>query len=171
MPETLYEGRFLRLVRDGHWEFAERTQASGAVAIIALTELRELLFVEQFRIPLQKHTIELPAGLAGDEEGGADEDFSAAARRELLEETGYDAERFENLGEGASSAGLTSETITLFRAHNVRKVQAGGGVGSENIRIHAVPLMQAAEWIAAQVTQGKAVDWKVYAGLFWALRA
>ncbi len=64
--ETLYSGRFLNLVRRGKWEFVERHSATGVVGIVAVTDEGRLLLVEQFRPPLQKQVIELPAGLAGD---------------------------------------------------------------------------------------------------------
>ena len=66
--EVLFEGRWLRLVQRGRWEYAERVHGGGmAVIIIAVTPADEVLFVEQFRIPLGKPTIEMPAGLVGDE--------------------------------------------------------------------------------------------------------
>jgi ADP-ribose pyrophosphatase len=66
-PETMCEGKWLRLVRRGRWEYAERTHADGmAVIIIAATPDDRVLFVEQTRIPLDGKTIEMPAGLVGD---------------------------------------------------------------------------------------------------------
>ena len=81
--QTLCEGTYLRLVKRGHWEYAERTNAGSAVIVIALTPEDKLLFVEQFRIPMNAATIEMPAGLVGDLD--ANDTMEAAARRELLE--------------------------------------------------------------------------------------
>ena len=68
LKTTLYEGDWLRLVRIGHWESCERTHGQGmAVIVIAVTPADEVLFVEQYRIPLGARTIEMPAGLVGDE--------------------------------------------------------------------------------------------------------
>ena len=89
--KTLYAGRWLRLVADGHWEYVTRNRDVEAVAIVAVTDDRQLLLVEQFRIPLGRICIELPAGLVGDDPGHEGEGLDIAASRELLEETGYQA--------------------------------------------------------------------------------
>ena len=86
--ETLYEGQWLRLVRNGRWEYAERTHGNGmAVIIIAVTPDDEVLFVEQYRVPLGRRTIEMPAGLVGDDHDA--DTLESAATRELAEETGW----------------------------------------------------------------------------------
>ena len=87
-PRLLHDGEFLRLVRHGHWEYVQRRAANGAAAIIAVTDARELILVEQYRIPVAANTIELPAGVIGDDPAFASESVEASARRELLEETG-----------------------------------------------------------------------------------
>src|SRR6478736_3769875 len=115
---TLYNGRFLALIKEGHWEYASRTNATGAAIIVAVTDERKLLLVEQYRIPVYARTIELPAGIIGDEPGSSDEAHAEAARRELVEETGFEAGHMAALTHGPSSSGLTSETVTLFHATN-----------------------------------------------------
>src|SRR6476469_7394985 len=88
--EILYEGPWLRLVRRGHWESCERTHGQGmAVIIVACTPQDDVLFVEQYRVPLGARTIEMPAGLVGDDH--ATDTLEDAARRELIEETGWKA--------------------------------------------------------------------------------
>ena len=93
---TAYEGRFLRIVekaitdsrgRKGVWESIERTnvEGRGAVIIIAITTEGELVLEKNWRAPIESYIIEFPAGLT-DVPG---EDEKEAARRELLEETGY----------------------------------------------------------------------------------
>lgn len=166
-PERLYEGRFLSLFRDGRWEFAHRENATGAIAVIAVTPEDKVIFVEQFRPPVGAACIELPAGLVGDEPTDSEEDVVAAARRELEEETGYRAEEMEVLLTGPSSAGLTSEMITLLWASDLEKVGAGGGVDNENIKVHEVPMDEAAEFLQEQAARGKPADFKVYAGLYF----
>ncbi|MBS0584638.1 MAG: NUDIX hydrolase, partial [Proteobacteria bacterium] len=101
--EVLHEGRWLRLLKRGRWEYAERTNPGGAVIIVALTDADRILFVEQWREAVQARTIEMPAGLIGDIAGSHDESAILAAERELLEETGYRAARVEYLMEGPSS--------------------------------------------------------------------
>ena len=112
---TVYEGKYLRMVVRGHWEYVQRTHADGmAVIIIAVTPEDRVLFVEQFRVPLDARTIEMPAGLVGDDH--AHDTLEDAARRELIEETGWQADRVEVLLVGPTSAGMSSERIAFVRA-------------------------------------------------------
>jgi ADP-ribose pyrophosphatase len=169
--QVLAEGEFVRLLRQGRWEYAQRTNTCGAVVIVAVTPEGKLLFVEQYRVPVQARVIELPAGLAGDEPGLEDEPKTNAARRELVEETGYEAQDVVLLTEGPTSAGLTSELVGLYLATGLRRVGPGGGDEGEEIEVHEIELERAADWLADQTAAGKLVDPKVYAGIFFAQRA
>ena len=160
------EGKFLRLVRRGRWEFVERVNATGVVAMVAVTSDDEIVLVEQYRTAVKRRVIELPAGLVGDVDG--DDDFERAAKRELREETGYRAQRVERLVEIPGSAGLTSETTVLYRCRGLRRVAAGGGDETENITVHVLALAQVDSWLARRVRRGALVDAKVYAGLYYA---
>ena len=102
-PVVLANGKHLRFMRKGTWEYADRLGVSGIVGIIAVTGDGKLLLVEQYRPPVNANVIELPAGLAGDEPGRADESLLAAARRELQEETGYLAESLSIVAAGPVS--------------------------------------------------------------------
>ena len=164
---TLYTGKFLALVKEGHWEFADRVNATGAAIIIAVTTEQKVLLVEQYRTPVHARTIELPAGIIGDEPGSTDESIAEAARRELLEETGYAAEHIEAVTTGPSCSGITSERLTLFRALGLRRVGKGGGVANENIQVHEIPLTEIVGWLATKAKTGVLIDPKVYAGLFF----
>lgn len=168
--EVLAEGKFTRLVREGGWEFVERTNVSGIVIIIALTEAGELLLVEQHRPPVGARVVELPAGLAGDIAGQENEALATAAERELLEETGYAARNLQLLTEGPLSAGLTTEIVTVFGARGAVKVGAGGGDHTEDIAVFPVPLANVPAWLEARVASGSMVDPKVYAALWFAER-
>jgi len=168
LPETLAAGRFLRMVRQGRWEYVERHTARGAVAVVAVTDAGELILVEQDRVPLSRRCIELPAGLAGDLDDAADESFAEAARRELLEETGYLAGHIEHLFTVATSPGLTSETIDLYRASQLTQQHAGGGVSHEDITVHLVPVAEAYDWLKRQAAGGMAVDVKTWLGVMLA---
>src|SRR5437763_3303193 len=137
-PELVYEGKHVRLVRRGTWEYVTRKKTTGIVGIIAVTEEGKLLLVEQPRAPIGVNVVELPAGLAGDVAGQEAEELANAAHRELLEETGYAAEKMEFLADGTASAGITDEIISLFRATGLRKVGAGEGDGSEQITLHEI---------------------------------
>jgi ADP-ribose pyrophosphatase len=167
MRIQLYAGKFLSLVQEGHWEYAERVRATGAAIIVAVTEENKLLLVEQYRVPVHARTIELPAGITGDEAGRADEAHAEAARRELLEETGYSAEQIAPLTTGPASSGLTSELVTLFLATGLRRVGPGGGVGHEQITVHEVPLDGVHEWLQARAQAGALIEPKIYAGLYF----
>lgn len=164
--EVIAEGRFLSLIREGHWEYAER-QATGAAVIVAVTPEQKLLLVEQYRIPCHQRVLELPAGIIGDDPASATESHAQAARRELLEETGYDASVIEPLMTGPVSSGLTSELTTFFRATNLRRAGAGGGVAHEKITVHEVPLAELHGWLQAKSQAGVLVDPKVYAGIYF----
>jgi len=162
-------GEHARLVRAEGWEWVERTGVSGIVGIVAITDRGELILVEQYRRAVDRRVIELPAGLAGDVAGQEGEELIAAARRELVEETGYHAGRMVRLAEGPPSAGLCSEVITLFLAIDLQRTGPGGGGESEDIRVYEVELEKADAWLAAAVEQrGVLIDPKVYAGLYFA---
>ena len=164
-PRTVYEGRYQRMVVRGTWEYSERTHAGGLAAIIiAVTPEDRVLFVEQFRVPLQARTIEMPAGLVGDVDAG--ESIEQSAIRELEEETGWTADHAEVLMVGPTSSGASSEKIAFVRATGLRKVGAGGGDASEDITVHEVPRASAAAWLAGKLGQGYELDAKLWAGLW-----
>ena len=167
--DVLGTGRFMRLVsrhrEQGTWEYAERLNVTGIVTIAAGFE-GQIVLVEQFRVPVQRRVIELPAGLAGDLPGTSEESMELAASRELEEETGFHADKWELISTGPTSAGMTTEIISFFRATQLRRVSEGGGDGTEEITVHLVPYAQAPAWLRQQEAAGKMVDAKVFAGLY-----
>lgn len=165
-PELLYEGDWLRLVRRGKWESCERTHGGEglAVIVIAVTPDDEVLFVEQYRVPLGARTIEMPAGLVGDDHD--DDTLQSAARRELIEETGWEPGRVEILLTGPTTSGMSNERIAFARARDLRKVGEGGGVGSEDIVVHRVPRARAPAWLMEMHRAGYELDLKLWAGLW-----
>ena len=165
--QLIAEGRFVRFVNNDGWEYAERKNITGIVAIVATTEDRRWILVEQFRRPVDAPVIELPAGLVGDVQGEERESFEAAAQRELIEETGYRAEKFEFLTEGPVSAGITNEVITFLRARGLEKVASGGGDRHEDIFVHEIPLTESLSRLKRIQKEGVLVDPKVYAALFF----
>lgn len=164
----LAEGKYLRLVQQAGWEFAERNSASGAVVIVAVTDAGKLLLTEQFRIPVGKRVLELPAGLVGDTEGSQDEDWAEAAKRELEEETGYRCRRMTFLTGGPISAGFGNEMLSYYRAWGLSRVSAGGGIEGENIVVHEIPLDRVPAWLRKRELEGVLVDAKIFAGLYFA---
>jgi ADP-ribose pyrophosphatase len=164
-PRVVYEGRYQRMLVRDSWEYSERTHAGGLAAIIiAVTPEDEVLFVEQFRVPLQARTIEMPAGLVGDIDAG--ESIEDSAVRELEEETGWTADHAEVLMIGPTSSGASSEKIAFVRATGLRKVGAGGGDASEDITVHAIPRARAAAWLVEKMAEGYELDAKLWAGLW-----
>lgn len=156
--EVMWQGRFITARRKGRWEFVGRARGIKAAVILAIDDEDHVILVEQYRVPLGKLSMELPAGLIGDEEAHEGEDTTAAAGRELEEETGYHAKRIEVIGEFYSSPGMVSESFTLLRAHGLTKVGPGGGVAGEDITVHRVPLSGIAEAIAGWRAEGRAID-------------
>ncbi|OYU33463.1 NUDIX hydrolase [Novosphingobium sp. PASSN1] len=156
--ETRWQGRFIAAKTRGRWEYVSRARGIKAAVILAFTPEDEVVLVEQFRVPLGRPCIELPAGLIGDDAGGEDEDAATAAIRELEEETGYHAARMEDLGEYYSSPGMVTEAFTLFRAYDLTRIGPGGGVEGEGITVHHVPRTQLADFLAAKRAQGYAID-------------
>lgn len=159
MPKTMWEGKFIKAVKDGKWEYVTRPNNISAAVVIAIDE-GHIILVEQYRVPIGKNCLELPAGLVGDHDAG--EDVLLAAGRELEEETGYRAARLENLGEYYSSPGMVSESFTLVRAHDVQKISDGGGVAGENITVHRVKLDNIMEFITAKQNEGVGMDGKLF---------
>lgn len=145
--ETTWEGKWIATKRRGKWEYATRTREVRAAVILAVDD-GDVLLVEQFRVPLNRKCLEMPAGLIGDDAGGEDDDPLSAAKRELEEETGYIADHWEEVGEFYSSPGMVTESFTLLKASGLTKVSAGGGVEGENITVHRVKLAEIDQFIA-----------------------
>ncbi|MCU0753641.1 MAG: NUDIX hydrolase [Xanthomonadales bacterium] len=162
---VLFNGRWLRMRMRDQWEYVERTNPLGAAVIIAVTPDGEVLFVEQYRVPIRRRTLEFPAGLVGDRAELADEGIAESARRELLEETGWEAGWLRPIMGGPSSAGMSTEVMHFWRAGGLIHRHAGGGDGSEDIRVHRVAVAEASAFVHARMQEGFAVDPKVYAGI------
>lgn len=156
--DIVWAGKFITARKKGRWEYVSRARGIRAAVILAVDEEDHVLLVEQYRVPLGKRCIELPAGLIGDDDRHPDEQPTDAAARELEEETGYRAERMETIGEFWSSPGMVSESFTLLRAHGLTKVGEGGGTDSEDITVHRVPLSGIAEATDGWRAEGFAID-------------
>ncbi|MGH8442399.1 MAG: NUDIX hydrolase [Nevskiaceae bacterium] len=165
--KSLQRGQYLELLRDGHWEFVRRVNARGAVFVVAVTEARELVLVEQYRVPVGERVFELPAGIYGDSESPTNETPEQCAIRELEEETGYRGKAAKVLLYGPVAPGLTDEMMYLVRVAGLTRVHGGGGVGTEEITVHAVPLKTVAGWLERKREEGFQVEPRIYAALYF----
>ena len=154
--QTVWQGRFITAKVKGKWEYVSRARGIKAAVILAIDDEQHVILVEQFRVPLGRACIELPAGLIGD--NGESENATDAAVRELEEETGYRAARMDTLGEYYSSPGMVSESFTLLRASGLTKVGPGGGVDGEDITVHRVPITGIGQFIAESRARGLGID-------------
>jgi ADP-ribose pyrophosphatase len=153
--EIMWQGRFITAKRKGKWEYVSRARGIKAAVILAIDD-GHVLLVEQFRVPLGRNCLELPAGLVGDEDEG--EDIELAAGRELEEECGYRPGRMETVGEFFSSPGMISESFFFVRAFDLEKVSEGGGVEGENIIVHRVLMKDVPNFVMAKRAEGCAID-------------
>lgn len=161
--QIVWQGRFLTAKTKGKWEYVGRARGIHAAVILAMDAdangEEHVILVEQFRVPLGRACIELPAGLVGDDLAG--EPTEAAAARELEEETGYRPGRMDDLGEFWSSPGMVSESFTLLRARELVRVGDGGGIEGEDIIVHRVALKDLPARVAAWRQAGLAIDVKL----------
>ena len=162
---TVFAGKFFCVRRKGRWDYVERINLSGVVSILPLTADGKIILTEQFRIPLGKRVVALPAGLAGDE---GKEKLIDAAKRELLEETGHVAKRWKFLTEGPSSSGLSDEVISIFIAEDAMRQAAVDPDTGEKIEVHEIPLRNLPAWLARKKKAGRLIDYKIFAALYLA---
>lgn len=161
-PEVMWEGKFIRAMKRGRWEYASRTRDITAVVILAEVDGKVLL-VEQPRVPTGKRCLELPAGLIGDEDPEATVEGTAV--KELEEETGYTADRIERIGDFYSSPGMVAESFTLVRATGLTKIGEGGGDDSEDIIVHLVARADIPAFIDQKRNAGIGIDVRLIAFL------
>jgi ADP-ribose pyrophosphatase len=156
--ELMWEGKFIRAIRRGKWEYASRARDIRAVVILAEFEGKVIL-VDQPRVGPDCRCLELPAGLVGDLDPNAT--IEATAIKELEEETGFTAEGVERLGDFYSSPGMLAEAFTLVRVHGVRRIGAGGGDESEDINVHLVARADIANFLEQKRAEGFGMDVKL----------
>ena len=120
-------------------------ESGGFAAVVPVTEQGNVVLVRQWRQPVGGFTLELPGG--GVERG---EDPREAVRRELLEETGYEARELSHLGSGHTSPGRSTEVCHLFRCAAVR--------------VFAGPTPEPAEFVSAVEVPLEEAKRKVYGG-------
>ena len=153
--EVAWAGRFITAKKKGKWEYVSRARGISAGVIVAIDD-GHVILVEQYRVPLGKLCLELPAGLIGDETEG--EAVESAAARELEEETGYRPSLMTDLGYYYSSPGMVTEGFHLLRAEGLEKVSEGGGVEGGDIVVHRVKLDELPAFVAEKRAAGVAID-------------
>jgi ADP-ribose pyrophosphatase len=163
--KTMCEGRFLRFVTAAYtdasgtvreWEFFERVNCRGVVAIVPVTGDGEVLLIRQFRPPVNKYVVEFPAGL--NDKG---ETLEKAARRELIEETGYSAKEMIFLAEGPLSSGASAEVLTAYLAKGLEFIGIGERDETEEIEVLHVPLDDVLQKLSFFEKSGDYVDLKL----------
>ena len=161
--QLAYHGVFFDVTRDrvlcpdGHEGVREFIRHPGAVMVVALLDPDTVVLERQFRYPLGRSFIEMPAGKL---EPG--EDVLACARRELQEETGYTAQRWERLGAFHNAIGYSDEKIEVYLARELCFTGAHADAG-EVLEVFTAPWRQLIEWICA----GSVTDVKTIIGAFW----
>ena len=154
----MWEGKYVRAIKRGQWEYASRTNDVRAVVILAEHDGKVIL-IDQHRVAVGGRCLELPAGLVGDEDPSATVEGTAV--KELEEETGFTADQVERLGDFYGSPGMLAESFTLVRALGVRKIGDGGGTADEDIHVHLVARDDIAAFVARKRAEGMAIDVKL----------
>ncbi|HNV86396.1 MAG TPA: NUDIX hydrolase [Candidatus Omnitrophota bacterium] len=163
----LCEGKYKRLICENGWEYVERVRCGGIVVVLAETDRGKIILIDQVRIPVGKKVIEFPAGLANDRDDFSEESPEEAARREFLEETGYEAREMRFVASGPANPAISADIMMVFHAKGIRKMASGGGDGTESITVHEVDARAVETWLEEKKSEGYLVDPKVYAGLYF----
>ena len=160
----VYDGKLLKVrsdtvrLPDGGAAEREWIDHPGAVAVLAVTDAGELVMERQFRYPLSRDMIEVPAGKID-----PGEDPLATARRELKEETGYIASEWTHVATIHLAIGYSNERIEIYLAKGLGRETAKLDE-EEFLEVFALPLATALAW----VREGRITDSKTVASLFWA---
>ena len=173
--KIVWKGNFMSAVeityRDARnvvrtWEALERVGIDGIVVMVAVTPSGNVILEKQFRPPLGRDVIELPAGLVE-----PNEPMEVAAKRELIEETGWAASRLDFLAEGPMSTGASTETLRAYLCTGLEHVGKNGGDDNEIIEVIEVPIRNVHEFLGAAQAHGTLVDLKVFGLVELARRA
>ena len=155
--EEIYDGAVLHVVKDkillpdGNTSFREFCLHKGAVAVIPITENNEAILVRQFRYAHHREFLEIPAGkfdFVGEEP-------LAAAKRELSEETGAEAESYVSLGVLDTTPALINEKIHMYMATGLTYGEIHPDE-DEFLSVHKIPLKELVEMVMkGEIRDGK----------------
>lgn len=155
----LYRGRIVNIRQDrvkisgGQTAFREVVEHPGAVAVIAINENKEVVLVRQHRQPAGEVLLEIPAGKLEPGESPVD-----CARREMIEETGYDAEKYDQLTCFYPSPGFCDEIIYLFCAEKLKRAERETTDPEERVSAVHINLEKALEMIySGEIKDGKTI--------------
>ena len=160
----VYDGKLLKVrsdtvrLPDGGEAVREYVVHPGAVAVLAVTDSGELVMERQFRYPLGRDMIEVPAGKID-----PGEDPLATAKRELREETGYTASEWAHVATINIAIAYSDEHIEIYLAKGLKQEKAKLD-DEEFLEVFTLPLATALAW----VREGRITDSKTVSGLFWA---
>lgn len=160
--DIIYEGRVFTIVRDevrhrsGYAAVREVVEHDGGAVIAAVFEGGDVLLIRQYRYPVAEEILELPAGKLSPRE-----DPLECAKRELREETGFSARRWEKLTAMLSTPGFCSEVLHIFLAQDLHSGEQALEEGEESIAVLRVPMHEA----LAMCTDGRICDGKTITGL------
>jgi ADP-ribose pyrophosphatase len=164
--KVVWRGKFMSAVeityRDARgvirtWEALERLGIGGIVVMVAVTPSGNVILEKQFRPPVGREVLELPAGLVE-----PDESMEVAAKRELIEETGWSAGKLAFLAEGPISTGASTEALRAYLCTDLDYVGKNGGDDNEIIEVIEVPIQHAQEYLRNAQAKGTLIDLKVF---------
>lgn len=163
--EMKFQGRIITLQVDdvqlpnGKAGKREIVKHPGAVAVIAITEDKKIILVEQYRKALERSIIEIPAGKIE-----PNEDPELTALRELEEETGYTTKKLQYIQSFATSPGFADEVIHLYLAENIVKVEEKADLDEDEF----VELMHVSlEEMESMITTKQIYDAKTAFAFLW----
>jgi len=167
--EIVYRGRVIDLIIDeieypsGAKGIREVARHPGGAVAVPLFDDGNVLLISQFRYPLDRKILELPAGKLD-----KNEDPLSCARRELEEETGWSAETWNNLGSIYSTPGFCDEELHIFMATGLSELADGHrrSEGEDDISLQVLPIRRA----IAMIEEGEIKDAKTVCGLLMAER-
>ena len=154
---NIYKGKIIEVnlqtveLPNGKEAKREIVNHPGGVAVVAFKDEETVIFVEQFRKPIDRNLLEIPAGKLE-----KDEDIKVCGIRELEEETGYKAKKFDYLGKIVTSPGFCDEYIYLFKAEGLYKGNDGLGDEDEFINVKELKI----ERVKEMIKSGEIIDAK-----------